>query len=182
MKRIIFWLCCIMLIVVGCKPMKDLNNSPVKRTEEFFNKYQTLDEEVIDDLYNVLANETTFNSEQRERYEKIMRKHYKNIVYDIKEDRVDGNNAIVTVEITVTDYSKILNDASLKLNTRDENFYENGGFSAQKYIDYILDKMEKADEKVKYTLDITLTKRDEMWTVDALTETNEKKIHGAYMY
>ena len=181
MRKIVILFFCIM--VVGCQIVKDLNNSPIKRTEEFFNKYQTLDKDVMDDLYNVISNEKMFNEEQRERYEKLMSNHYKNLVYDIKEDKIDGNNAIVTVEITVRDYSKVLNEANLMITNNDEDFYdENNVFNQVKYVDYLLDKLEEVNEKVKYTLDITLTQKDKMWTVDSMTETNEKKINGAYMY
>ncbi|HHW68874.1 MAG TPA: hypothetical protein GX747_00850 [Tenericutes bacterium] len=181
MRKIVILFFCIM--VVGCQVVKDLNNSPIKRTEEFFNKYQTLDKDVMDDLYNVISNEKMFNEEQRERYEKLMSNHYKNLVYDIKEDKIDGNNAIVTVEITVRDYSKVLNEANLMITNNDEDFYdENNVFNQVKYVDYLLDKLEEVNEKVKYTLDITLTQKDKMWTVDSMTETNEKKINGAYMY
>ena len=42
--------------------------------------------------------------------------------------------------------------------------------------------MEKTNTKVKYTLELTLTKTDDEWEVDNLTETERQKIHGIYNY
>ena len=42
--------------------------------------------------------------------------------------------------------------------------------------------MEKVKEKVKYTLQLTLTKVDDEWKMDDLTETEKQKIHGIYDY
>ena len=42
--------------------------------------------------------------------------------------------------------------------------------------------MEEVKDRVKYTLELTLTKIDDEWELDNLTETERQKIHGIYNY
>ena len=68
-------------------------------------KYQVLDEDVLDDLNNITLEEEKFNGAQRERYISLMKKHYQNIKYEIKDEEIDGDNAVVTIELEVMDYN-----------------------------------------------------------------------------
>src|SRR5574344_874656 len=179
MKKIIiiilmsFWM-------VGCGKM---NNTPTKQVEMFLEKYQLLDEEVIDDLNNVSIDEERFNSDQRERYIKLMKKHYQNLTYDIKDEEIDGDNATVKVEIEVIDLSKAKSSSEKYLEEhRDEFMNDKDEYDESKYMDYMLDKLEKSEEKVKYTINFTLTKKDKDWTLDNLTTSDEDKIQGIYEY
>ena len=99
-----------------------MSNTPTKQTELFFNKYQTLDQSVLDDLNHVVAAETQFNTEQRERYKELMKKHYQNLTYKIKDEEVNGNTAVVIVEIEVTDYANVLRDSESYLSENPQNF------------------------------------------------------------
>ncbi|NLM63302.1 MAG: hypothetical protein GX190_03205 [Mollicutes bacterium] len=184
MKRleIIIGICIIVFLVAACS-MNDMNNTPTKQVEIFFKKYQMLDESVLNDLNRVVAEEEQFNNEQREKYKDIMKKHYQNLIYNIKDEEVNGDIAIVSVEIEVTDYSRILREAELYLQQNPEEFQtEDGEFDIQKYSEYRLNKLEDASETVKYTLDIGLTRIDEEWKVNQISEIDEEKIHGVYEY
>ena len=184
MKRleIIIGICIIVFLVAACS-MNDMNNTPTKQVEIFFKKYQMLDESVLNDLNRVVAEEEQFNNEQREKYKDIMKKHYQNLIYNIKDEEVNGDTAIVSVEIEVTDYSRILREAELYLQQNPEEFQtEDGEFDIQKYSEYRLNKLEDASETVKYTLDIGLTRIDEEWKVNQISEIDEEKIHGVYEY
>lgn len=184
MKRleIIIGICIIVFLVAACS-MNDMNNTPTKQVEIFFKKYQMLDESVLNDLNRVVAEEEQFNNEQREKYKDIMKKHYQNLIYNIKDEEVNGDTAIVSVEIEVTDYSRILREAELYLQQNPEEFQtEDGEFDIQKYSEYRLNKLEDASETVKYTLDIGLTRIDEEWQVNQISEIDEEKIHGVYEY
>lgn len=175
MKKIIliilmsFWM-------VGCGKM---NNTPTKQVEMYLEKYQLLDNEVVTDLNNVAIDEERFNSNQRERYIKLMKKHYQNLTYDVKDEEIDGDNAIVKVEIEVIDLSKAKSSSE---KHRDEYKNEDGTYDETKYMDYMLDNLEKSEEKVKYTINFTLTKKDKDWTLDNLTTSDEDKIQGIYEY
>lgn len=170
MKKVLCALCAVFLLT-GCgeKVVDEIMNTPTKKVENLFSKYQRLDEDVLDDLDTIVAEEESFNTEQRERYRTLMKKHYENLSYKVKDEVIDGDNAIVTVEIEVTDYTKINNI---------DNLSSNGIIEAS--IDELLDDIESAKDKVTYTLEIPVTKYDDEWTVDPLSEENFQKIHGIY--
>ena len=100
----------IILLLMGCT-LGDIDNTPTKQVEAFFNNYQTLDKKVLDDLDTVIAKQTTFTNEQRDEYRSIIKKHYQNLTYEIKDETVNGDRANVEVEIEVTDFYKALNEA-----------------------------------------------------------------------
>ena len=179
MKKILFiFLGFLLIFTTACD---NVGNTPTKKVEELMGKYQSLDEDVLDDLNSVIASEKNLTSEQQERYRKLIEKQYKNLTYEIKDERVDGDNATVEVEIQVIDLSRANAEAEDYLtNNRDEFNDDNGNYSKEKFTNYNLDKMENLKDKVKYTLQLTLTKDDEEWELDNLTETERQKIHGIY--
>lgn len=181
MKKI-FMSFALLLLLTGCDIGNKLDNTPTKRVETFLNKYQTLDDDVLDSLDSVIAEEPLFNTEQRDKYRDIIKSNYQKMMYKIKEEEIDGNNAIVTAEIEVIDYSKVMSEAeTYRLENIDE-FMTNGEYDESKFVDYRLDKLKEAKEKVKYTIDLTLTKVDEEWILDDLTKENEAKLNGVYNY
>lgn len=179
MKRIIFTLFAITLLT-GCE---DISNTPTKQVEGFFNKYQTLDQDVLDDLDRVTSEEDSFSEENREKYREIIKKQYKNLTYKIKDEEVNADVAVVTVEITVIDFSKVLAEAKDYKNKNPEEFVDsNGEYQETLYSDYVISKLEDAKEKVKYTLEIKLSKIDKKWKIDGISEEIEDKILGIYEY
>lgn len=182
LKIIVGTLAVMLLALVGCS-INDLSNTPTKQTELFFNKYQTLDQSVLDDLNHVVAAETQFNTEQRERYKELMKKHYQNLTYKIKDEEVNGNTAVVIVEIEVTDYANVLRDSESYLSENPQEFQNDlGEYDVTLYSEYRLNKLEEAKDKVKYTLEMNLIKLDKEWQVDQISSTDEEKIHGVYVY
>lgn len=176
MKKIL--LITVILFLVGCE---NLSNTPIKKTEELLKKYQTLDNDVISDLNYVVDNEVTFSETQKEEYKKIMKKHYQNMTYEIKDDEIDGNEAEVEVEIEVTDLNKILNETNLYLEENNEEFVDDfGNFSISKFNDYKIEQLKMAKEKTKYTIEIELEKIENKWQVKNLDEEVLDKINGVY--
>ena len=49
-----------------------------------------------------------------------------------------------------------------------------------KYVEYRLGKLQEAKDRVKYTIDFTLTKVDDAWTLNEIDDTTRQKIHGLY--
>lgn len=179
MKKFIFALFTILLLT-GCG---DISNTPTKQVEGLFNKYQTLDKEVLDDLDKIISEEDSFSQENREEYREIIKKQYKDLTYKIKEEKVDADIATVTVEISVTDFSKVLAEAADYKNNHPEEFVDaNGEYQENLYSDHVISKMKEAKEKVKYTLDIKLSKIDEEWRIDGIDSDTEDKILGIYQY
>lgn len=165
--------------LVGCET---INNSPTRRVEEFFNSYQTLDEKLLNNLdYSIESNE--LNEGQKKLYREIMQKQYKDLVYVIKEEEINGDTAVVKVEIEVYNYNLSNVEASEYLmNNQNEFLNEDGSINQSKYIDYKLNLMKDNRERVKYTLELTLTKKDKTWIMDNISNVDREKIHGIYSY
>ena len=106
MKKIVS-LFIFLLLLVGCS----LSNSPTSKVEELLNKYQTLDSDIKSGIDDVLKEEN-LNDSQKERYRKVIEKQYRNLAYEIKDERIDGDTATITVEIEVIDYKKLNSLAS----------------------------------------------------------------------
>lgn len=182
MKKIIYFLAGILLIgLVGCG---DMENTPTKQVESLLSQYQTLDNKVMEDLDAAIDEQGALTDNQRDEYRKMMKKHYRDLKYEVKDEVIDGDNATVTVEIEVNDYSKILQEAESYRQSHEEEFQNNNGdYDETKYIAYRLNAMKKANEKVKYTLELTLTKNaDGKWALDNLTTADEQKINGTYAH
>ena len=177
MKKIVYIFLAVTLLT-GCG---EISNTPTKQVEGFFNQYQTLDQDVLDDLEQVVSEEEKFDDNSKEKYREIIKKQYKNLTYYVKEEKVDGDTATVTVEITVYDFASVMAEAEdYKNNHMDEFHDESGNFSQSKYIDYVVDQLGKTKEKVKYTLDLGLTKIDDKWKLNGLDSDTEDKILGIY--
>ena len=112
-----------------------------------------------------------------------MKRQYKDLVYTIKEETVDGDTATVKVEIEVYDYRKVLDDADSYFKAHPDEFQKSdGSVDNEKFMDYKIGKLKSGKDRVKYTLNLTLTKKDDVWTMNDITETDRKKIHGIYSY
>ncbi len=179
MKKILLFLLAFFL-VVGCD---NLMNTPTKRVEEFLNKYQKMDSKVLEQLDYTLDQDYELTEEQKEEYKKAMEKQYKDLVYTVKEETVDGKTATVKVEIEVYDYSKAISAAdNYLLNNQDEFIKDDGTIDKGKFLDYKIDAISKISDRVKYTLDLTVTKDDDAWVMNDITEIDRQKIHGIYSY
>ena len=158
-----------LLLLVGCS----LANSPTSKVEDLLTKYQTLDKDIKTGIDEVI-NEETLTSEQKYRYRNLIEKQYKNLAYQIKDERIDGDTATITVEIEVIDYKKQVNDT---------NSYYQGktDYTVEDYNNTKLDKLEKAKDKVKYTIDFEVKKDSNgNWKLSSLSNETIKKIQGMY--
>lgn len=167
-------------LLVGCETVM---NNPTKRVETFLNKYQTTDSEVLSQLDTTLNNDTTLTSTQKEEYRDLMKKQYQNLTYTIKDEEVDGNTAIVKVEIEVYDFTKVMNEAdSYLLENQEEFIGEDNNIDNEKFMDYKINQMKHSNEKVKYTIEFNLTKQNDKWILNNIDEITRQKIHGIYNY
>jgi len=154
------------LLLVGCS----MANTPTSKVEDLFYKYQTIDNDINTGINNIL-NEQNLSETQKERYRDILEKQYKNLSYQIKEEIIDGDTATVVAEIEVTDLKKSINDLVF-----DSTIYTKETYDEEK-----LNRLEEAKDKVKYTLELTLTKdSNDEWQLNALTNEQIKKIQGMY--
>ena len=153
-------------MLVGCT----MGNSPTSRVEDLFTKYQKLDEDISMGIDNVV-NQQDLTKDHKERYRKLLEQQYKNLSYEIKDELIDGDNATVLVEIEVVDYKKAISDLT----------FDSDNYTKESYDEEKLGRLEKTQDKVKYTLEVKVRKDDDgNWKVEALTPEQIKKIQGMY--
>lgn len=156
-----------LLLLVGCS----LSNTPTSRVEDLLSKYQRLDSDIEKGIDTVVGEESLTGGE-RDRYKKIIEKQYKNLTYQIKDETYNGDVCTVTTEIEVLDYKKVINEVN--------NNYQNKNYTKEEYNNEKLDKLEKAKDKVKYTIDFKVKKENNNWTLETLDDDTIKKIQGTY--
>ena len=181
MKKIKYLLVIIFLfLLVGCSNMMD---TPTKKVEKFLSKYQTQDKEVLDQLDSVINDAGLLNDEQKDSYRKLMKKQYQNFSYKIKEETIDGNNSKVVCEIEVYNYGKAISEAEAYLVSNRDEFVTNieeDSIDYKKFLDYKIENMSNTKEKITYTINFTLTKVDNEWKLDSISDVDRQKIHGLY--
>lgn len=179
MKKKIFLIVSLLLLVVGCGCMKKTAKGAV---QDYLNQYKNLSANVISDMDDVIDNENLTDT-QKEKYRDILKKQYQDLKYDIVSEKYDGDNATVDVKIKVYDLYKVQKDANDYLTTSGDEFKENGVFSNDLFMDYKLDKMKKTMDTIEYNITFNVTKDDKgNYKVSDLSNTDLEKIHGVYNY
>ena len=125
-----------------------------------------MDSDIKSGIDDVLKEEN-LNDSQKERYRKVIEKQYRNLAYEVKDERIDGDTATITVEIEVIDYKKYYQGKT--------------DYTVEDYNNTKLDKLEKAKDKVKYTIDFEVKKDSNgNWKLSSLSNETIKKIQGMY--
>ena len=168
MKKIVIFFISAFLLV-GCT----LGNNPTSKVEELLGKYQRLENEIKDEIEVVLSSEDLTDIE-KDRYRKLLEKQYKNLTYEIQNEREDGNKAIITTQIEVIDYKKAIRQT-------DTYYATNKNYTKEEYNNTKLINLENMKEKVVYTIEFSVTKDNNgVWSVDGLSDMEKKKIQGMY--
>ncbi len=158
-----------LLFLVGCS----LSNSPTSKVEDLLVKYQTLDSDIKNDINSIL-DEENLTSTQRKRYRDLMERQYKNLSYQIEDEKIDGDSAIITTEVEVYDYRKVIN----KINNKYQNM---DSYTVEQYNSTKLDELEKVKDKIIYTIDFIVNKdKNGNWKLSSLSNENIKKLQGMY--
>ena len=153
-KIILISLFMLCFILTGCS----LNNTPKAKVETLLMKYQKNSDSVMSELDDYL---NTLN---------------------IKDEMIDGDTATVTTQIEVYDYYKIDNDATKYVSDNPDKFSTNNVYDSKKVLEYKIDKLTNAKDRVTYTVVFNLTKVDNEWKVDNLSNEDLEKIHGIYAH
>lgn len=165
------------IILAGC-----FNKlTPSERVEDMMNKYIKNDPELLEELDDYILSQD-LSSEQKERYKSIIKDEYASLKYEIKDETVNGDDAEVTLDIEVKDLYSASKSAGDYLLAHSEEFYNQGVYDQDKFIDYKLSLMEETTKRVEYTITMNLKNRDEMWTILELDNVTLEKIHGIYDY
>lgn len=184
-----------------------MNNSPKQVVSSFLDKYKNQDSTILSQLEDTINNEYS-NDDYRQRYKTLMTNQYKNLEYEIKDETIEDDNAVVEAQITVYDYASAIRNANDYLSsnpdefkianptidmedaddettkdTEDDTLTNNNAtsdYDQDKFIDYKLTQMENVSDKTTYTIEFTLTKVDGKWQMDSLSNADIEKIHGIY--
>lgn len=181
MKKIFLFISLFFSVILlsGCT----MDNTPTKKVENFLNNYRSLNNSVITQMEDMINADSLMSTEQKTTYGDVLKRQYQDLTYTIKDETIDGDDATVTVEIEVYDFYKVTNDANTYYNTNPSYFSdENGNVLESKFIDYRIAKMKETTDKVKYTIDFTLTKKDDIWVMNDIDDITRQKIHGLYTY
>ena len=174
MKKVLYCLMAIVLLT-GCSCSANMGNTPTKKVEEYLNKYQTNDDDVVSDLDNVLTNDTTLTSDERTDYSNFMKKHYQDMQYEIKDEMIDGDTATVDAEITVRNYANAINEANQYRIDNSDEFNDENTFAK-----YRLDRLKEVTDTETYTITFHLTKENEEWKIENLSDDDLRKLSGMY--
>lgn len=174
MKKVLYFLVAIALLT-GCSCTANMGNTPTKKVEDYLNKYQTNDDDVVSDLDQVLTNDTTLTSDERNDYSDFMKNHYKDLQYEIKDETIDGDTATVNAEVTVRSYADAINDANDYRLSNPNEFDDTNTFAS-----YRLGKLKEVTDTETYTITFHLTKENEEWKIDDLSDDDLRKLSGLY--
>ena len=188
----------LLLVIVGCSNnMSTLTN----KVEEFLGKYQSMDEDVLKQLDQVIKDDDLMNDDQKDKYKALMEKQYQNLSYKIENEDIQGDSATVDVEIEVLDYATTASKAQEYYNEHKEeieekyndkkedndNSLEDAGDDVLQaveesvaYINYKLEELETANDTVTYNMTFYLTKEDGEWILQDISDLDRKKLHGLY--
>ena len=182
MKKYVLILLSLIFIVTGCSLGK-LDNTPTKQVEKMLKAYQMNDDVIIAQMNATVDNDVTLTTDQKLKYKEILKRQYSDMNYKIKDEVINGDDATVTVQIEVYDYYKSVNDSQNYLASNPDQFVdETGVYSNNMFLDYKFNQMEKAIDKVTYTLEFKVKKIDDKWEVQDLTDADREKLHGLYAY
>ena len=170
---------CFLLLVVSTAC--SLGNTPTSAVEKLLAKYNNAAEEIIVELDDYV-NSSNLTDKQNEKYKEVYLKQFRDMKYEVKDEKIDGDVATVTVQITVYDYYKVEKDANDYLTNNGEEFKKDGEYDEGLFTDYKLGKLENVKDTVDYTIDFTLSRVENEWVVNELTNEQLQKIHGVYEY
>ncbi len=192
-KRLIILLSLFGLLVSGCGN----TNTPTSKVEEFLGKYQSMDSEVLTQLDNIISNDTSMSDTQKKDYQSLMEKQYQNLSYKIKDEKIDGDEAEVLVEIEVFDYANSILESKEYYNEHRDEFKSDDSFNEDQkdesgevvggeidniaaFIDYKIKQLKDVTDKAKYEITFHLTKEDGEWVVEDISDEDRQKIHGLF--
>ena len=172
----------VILAVLFIMSLSGCGDSATKAVENYLQEYNSLSDNVISDMMNVVTDED-INDDQKMVYQDIFKKQYQDLTYTIDKEEYDGDEATITVTVKVYDLYKAQKDASDYLKDHQDEFNnDDGEYDVSKYIDYKLDQMKNMMDKVEYTIEFYVVKTSDGWVVSSLSDSDLQKIHGIYNY
>ena len=177
MKKIII-LIITSILLCAC----DITDSPTLEVKSYLDNYNSLNENVIEDMESSIIKEN-LSSNNTSIYREVLKKQYKDLRYEIVDEKVDKDKAEVKVKITVYDLYNSRVESENYMNENQQEFLnEENIFDEEKYMKYRLDEMLKTKDTITHDITFNLTKVDNKWKIDEPSREVLEKIHGLYDY
>lgn len=179
MKKI-FLIIITVIFLTACS----MKETPTKAVEDYLGKYQNTDSSIDETTEKILTMDE-LDDEQQKTYKSLLQKQYQNLSYKILDEKIDKDNAEVEVEIEVLDYNSTNNKSMEYFKEHKDEFTDKDINledikNIKEFIDYKLDELLKTEEKIKYNLTFNLTREDDKWKIDEVSQDDLLKIHGLY--
>lgn len=192
MKKLFGVLLLSLLFLTGCG---NTLNTPTKAVEEYLNRYQNLDDQVITQLDNIIDTDIIMTDDQKKDYRDLMINQYKNFSYKVVDENETKDEAEVEVELEVLDYASSIGESRIYYNNHRDEFKDDEKANDDEvvdgvvgdvidnmssFIDYKIKNMKGVTNKSKTTITFYLNKIDNEWVVEELSQNDIQKLHGLY--
>ena len=160
----------------------DMKGAPSLKVSEYLDSYNSLSEPVIQDMETAIQAEN-LTSENTSLYREVLMKQYKDLKYDIVEENIEGDKAIVKVKITVYDLHNSKVESENYMNEHQDEFMDADNlFDDIAYMKYRLEKMFEVKDTITHDIEFNLTKENDEWKINDIDRVTLEKIHGLYNY
>ena len=134
--------------------------------------YKIKNEEIVDDTATVDVEIEVFDYATSIRKSSEYYNENRDMFEEVRNSGSDKKNN------TTSDKDDVDNNASHEgnVNTDDGSILE----ETKEYIDYKIKQLKDVTDKVKYTITFNLSKKDDKWVVDDISDIDRQKIHGLF--
>ena len=166
----------ITLLFCGCS----MTGGPSMKVSEYLSKFNALDESLIQNMETTIQGEN-LSTDNMTIYRNVLQRQYQDLKYDIVEESINGDNAVVIAKITVYDlYTSKQNSENYMNEHQDEFLDMDNVFDQEMYMKYRLENMLSTKDTVSHNISFNLTKKDGEWVIDDIDRVTLEKIHGLY--
>lgn len=166
----------ITLMFCGCS----MSGGPSMKVMEYLSKFNSLDELVIQDMESTIQGEN-LSTDNMTIYRNVLQRQYQDLKYDVVEESINGDNAVVIAKITVYDLNKSKQDSEIYMNEHQDEFLDMDNiFDQEGYMKYRLENMLATKDTISHNISFNLTKKDGEWEIDNIDRVTLEKIHGLY--
>jgi len=206
MKKVLIFLVFGLFLFTGCG--NAAMNTPTSKVESYLGKYQKLDNKVLADLDDVLDKEKSMSESQRKEYKDLLENKIKNEEINGDNATVDVEIEVLDYQTSIEkskEYYNAHSDEFTKDKKENDENNDNKDNEADKikddvketsedigekveetidevssFIDYKLKELKGVKTTIKHDITFNLTKKDGVWTIEDLDESDRKKLHGLY--
>ena len=185
-KKLIIPIVCLLVFIVfifmiiGLVRSRSTNSSPEGLIKSYFQRYTKEDRDLVKNITYPYSDKLSTN--QKKRYDEIIKKHYRSFSYFIADQNVLENDATMTIEFSVIDLKSAYDKANSYVEAYKDKFMnDKKEFDVSKAVDYKLEQLEDARDTVDYSIIVTFYK-DKLgkWVMNDLSEADLSKIDGTF--